>query len=99
MSETKQISKSGAAAPLPGPGIKLADVYYVLFRQKWLIIGFFAAGLIAGAIVYLTQSTLYWSEAKLLFRSIIDSKPLETAMGPTSSARSSDYAGDISSEI
>ena len=67
---------------MPVPVMKLTDIYYVIFRQKWLIGGFLAAGLIAGLVVYLAQQTLYWSEAKLLVRYVTETKSMETGMGP-----------------
>ena len=50
------------------PGLGLADIYYILFRRKWLIIGLSAAGLLAAAWIYFLQPPVYSSEAKLFIR-------------------------------
>ena len=39
------------AIEMPALGLKLTDIYYVLFRQKWIILGCLAAGLLAGGAV------------------------------------------------
>jgi uncharacterized protein involved in exopolysaccharide biosynthesis/Mrp family chromosome partitioning ATPase len=59
---------------MPALGMKLSDIYYILFRQKWLIAAFLGVGLIASVIVFLGQKTLYWSEAKLLVRYVTEMK-------------------------
>jgi len=97
MIEGKQITKSSGAPPAAA-SLKLADIYYVLFRRKWLILCFFAAGLIAAAVVYFGQPSLYFSEAKLLIRYVIDSRSIDSGTGAT---RSPDNKGEaiISTEI
>lgn len=55
------------------PGLKLEDIYFVLFRRKWLILLLAAAGIAAAAIVYLTAKPQYQSEAKLIVRYVMDS--------------------------
>jgi uncharacterized protein involved in exopolysaccharide biosynthesis/Mrp family chromosome partitioning ATPase len=59
---------------MPALGMKLSDIYYVIFRQKWLIAAFLGVGMIASLIVFLGQKTLYWSEAKLLVRYVTEMK-------------------------
>jgi polysaccharide biosynthesis transport protein len=83
----------------PPPSLKLADIYYVIFRRKWLIAGFLAAGLIAGAIVYFAQRPLYSSEAKLMVRYVVDTKSVET--GGRAQTRSVDGGAEsiINSEL
>src|SRR5215212_4580174 len=97
MIEGKQMTKN--TVNTPPPGLKLADIYYVLFRKKWLITSFLAAGLIAGAIVYFSQKPLYWSEAKLLVRYVVDTKSVDT--GGRSQTRSPDWGAEavINSEL
>jgi len=96
MTEPKPNTKN--TMEMPGLGIKLADIYYMLFRKKWLIVGFFGAGLILASIVFFTQKALYWSEAKLLVRYIIDTKSVETI---GSQVKSLNYGGEsiINSEL
>ncbi|HEY0551086.1 MAG TPA: Wzz/FepE/Etk N-terminal domain-containing protein, partial [Verrucomicrobiae bacterium] len=59
---------------IPALGMKLSDIYYIIFRQKWLIAAFLGVGLITSVIVFLGQKTLYWSEAKLLVRYVTEMK-------------------------
>lgn len=83
---------------VPALGLKLTDIYYVLFRQKWVILGCLAAGLLAGIVVFFTQKTLYWSEAKLLVRYVTSTRSVE-AVG--SQTKSPDFGGEnvINSEL
>ena len=55
-------------------GLNLADIYYILFRHKWKIILFSAAGFLAAAVVYLAQPASYRSEAALFIRYIVESR-------------------------
>jgi len=65
----------------PALGLKLSDIYYIIFRQKWLIAAFLGLGLIASVIVFLAQQTLYWSEAKLLVRYVTEMKSSDAQSG------------------
>ena len=86
------------AIEMPALGMKLTDIYYVLFRQKWIILGCLAAGLLAGIIVFFAQKTLYWSEAKLMVRYVTSTRSVD-AVG--SQTKSTDYGGEsvINSEL
>src|ERR1051325_11755734 len=97
MTEPRQSTKGPIETP--APGLRLADVYYILFRQKWLIGAFFAAGLLAGTLIYFAQKRLYWSEAKLLVRYVVDTKSMEPGVG--SQVQSPIYGGEaiINSEL
>lgn len=55
-----------------GKTLRLDDIYYVLFRRKWWIVGFFMAGLIAAAAIWKALEPKYTSEAQLLVRYIIE---------------------------
>src|SRR4051812_34079379 len=59
-------------------GIRLDDIYFVLFRRKWLILAFSALGLAAAATVYFLRTPLFQSEAKLLVRYIQESRAVST---------------------
>ena len=54
----------------------MSDVYYVIFRRKWLILTFLLAGIAGSATFYFLQKPVYWSEAKLLVRYVIDTKQI-----------------------
>ena len=60
-----------------GGGISLADVYFVLFRQKWLILAFSVAG-IMGAILllFVVRPPQYQSDALLSIRYVVEGKSL-----------------------
>ena len=59
----------------PNSGISVADIYYVLFRRKWLIISFSLAGILAALAVCLIKPPQYKSEAELSL-SVLEAKPL-----------------------
>ena len=65
-------SQNRVPPPEAKPGMDLADIYYILFRRKWLIVVGSALGLIAAAGLYKFQKPLFRSEAKLLVRYIRD---------------------------
>lgn len=54
--------------------MSLTDIYYVLFRHKWKILCFAAAGILAAAFIYILKPPLYTSAAKLYVRYIVDAK-------------------------
>ena len=61
------------------PSITLGDIYFVVFRHKWVILALTAAGLVAAGFFYFTRQPPYSSEAKLFIRYISDSR----AQNPT----------------
>src|SRR5262245_32597233 len=81
-------------------GIRPQDIYFVLFRRKWVILVFSAAGLIAAGALYPTVKPLYQSEAKLLLKYVQES-PSVSAVDKEAQIRSPDSAGEniIHSEI
>jgi uncharacterized protein involved in exopolysaccharide biosynthesis/Mrp family chromosome partitioning ATPase len=64
--------KQTAAPPLPGLG--LGDIYYIVFRRKWLILGGILCGLAAAEIAYVRWPTTYSSTAKLYIAYIAETK-------------------------
>jgi uncharacterized protein involved in exopolysaccharide biosynthesis/Mrp family chromosome partitioning ATPase len=71
----------GPATQEPVSFITLGDIYFALFRQKWLIIICTLAGIVAGGIYFLAGTPPYQSDAKLLIRFIVDTR---TSGGPNS---------------
>lgn len=66
-------------APLPAPvapGLKIGDIYYVLFRHKWKIIILSLLGIVASAyyFFYFSQDRTYYARAKLMVKYIIENK-------------------------
>ena len=82
------------------PGLSVADIYYILFRRKWLIIGLSAAGFLAAALVYFLQPAVYSSEAKLFIRYVLAAR-LPTGIGGDPQIKSLDPGGGniINTEI
>ena len=58
------------------PGLSLVDIYFVVFRRKWLILFFTVLGILAGAAFYVTRQPLYQSSAKLMIKYVTDIHPL-----------------------
>ena len=57
------------------PGIGLVDIYFVIFRRKWLIVFFAAIGVLAGLGYFLTKQPPYQSSAELMISYVTDSRP------------------------
>ena len=55
MTEPKHTAQGPKAAAPGGVGLKLSDVYYVIFRRKWLILTFLLAGIGGSLAYYLLQ--------------------------------------------
>ena len=79
-------------SPPPPAAFALHDVYYILFRHKWLIAVLAALGIASGAVVHSLWTFPYTSEAKIFIRYIQDTTaPAE--MGGTAKVRSPDDRG------
>jgi uncharacterized protein involved in exopolysaccharide biosynthesis/Mrp family chromosome partitioning ATPase len=59
----------------PHSGMTLGDIYFVLFRKKWLILGFSLAGILAALAVCFINPPQYKSEAELSL-SVLEAKPI-----------------------
>lgn len=57
--------------------LSIAEIYYLVFRHKWLLILGLVVGLGAAAAVYLLTPSFFRSEAKLLVRYIEETAPLD----------------------
>ena len=62
------------SAEAPPVGLKIGDIYFVLFRHRWKILFFVLAGIAAAAFLYKTTPQVYFSEAKLLVRYVTDTR-------------------------
>jgi polysaccharide biosynthesis transport protein len=58
------------------PGFSLVDIYFVIFRRKWLIIIFTLLGLVAAAVFFFTKQPPYQSSAKFMIKYITDVNPI-----------------------
>ena len=59
-------------------GLNLGDIYYVLFRHKFLILGCSVLGFIAAGIIYAERPTVFTSEATLQVKRIKDTTETPT---------------------
>lgn len=55
-----------------GGGIEITDVYFILFRRKWLILGGILLGALAAAGLWKVRQPLYESDAKLMVKYVLD---------------------------
>ena len=51
-------------SPPPVAGLNLGDVYYIVFRRKWLILGFSLLGFVAAAVIHARWPVKYVSVAE-----------------------------------
>ena len=81
-------------------GLSLNDIYFVLFRRKWIILFFALLGTGAAAALYLLHKPVYRSDSKILVRYVVESKSL-MPLGDNTQVRSADSGGSsiINSEI
>ena len=88
-------------APPPAPGIKLEDIYYSVFRYKWLILILSLAGIGAAATIIFLASPLYQSQAKLLIRFVIENRSPSPIADSSAQVKTPDLGGEsiINSEI
>jgi uncharacterized protein involved in exopolysaccharide biosynthesis/Mrp family chromosome partitioning ATPase len=61
------------------PALSLDDIYFTLFRHKWLILGFICLGIIAAAALQVLRPPPYISKAKLMVLYVKDIRPSITA--------------------
>ena len=71
--------------------MSLGDVYYIVFRHKWKIVGCFLAGLVLSATFFALESPQYYSEAKLLVRYIISESKMS---GPNANSATAKILAD-----
>ena len=68
----------------PAPaGMKLSDIYFILFRHKWKIAFFSVAGIAAAICLYFFKPPLYTSAAKVYVGSVVEANPLASSTGHT----------------
>ena len=58
----------------PGLGLSLDDVYYTVFRHKWILIAFTFLGAAAAIAVLWIKPPKFESVAKVMVRYVLDSK-------------------------
>jgi uncharacterized protein involved in exopolysaccharide biosynthesis/Mrp family chromosome partitioning ATPase len=58
------------------PSISLVDIYFVVFRRKWLILICAFLGLAAATAYYFLSQPMYQSSAKLMIKYITETRPV-----------------------
>ena len=83
-----------------GAGVSLEDVYFTLFRHKWLILTFVCLGVVGAAVVPLVRPPSYVSWAKVMVLCVVETKGASLA-GPDAIIKSTDTGaqGVINSEV
>jgi len=89
-----------AEAGSSGSGIAITDVYFVLFRRKWLVLAGLAFGVLAACGLWKLRQPLFKSEAKLLVKYVAET-PVIVAPGTELRLQNPDEsgAGIMNSEI
>jgi uncharacterized protein involved in exopolysaccharide biosynthesis/Mrp family chromosome partitioning ATPase len=93
MNEKRQDSQLG--------GMSIGDVYFILFRQKWMILTFFMAGILGAVVLlFVVKPPQYQSEAIFFIRYVMEGKSLSPP-GDESNTRPLDQQRDsiINTEI
>jgi len=67
------------ANPIHPSGISFVDIYFVVFRRKWLILICTLLGVAAATGYYFMRQPLYQSTAKLLIKYVSDTRPVNPA--------------------
>jgi succinoglycan biosynthesis transport protein ExoP len=81
-------------------GMNIGDIYFVLFRRKWIILGCSAAGLAAAVFLIITKPAQYQTEAKLLVRQVMENRgPTQTDPNSTVMTTAGNSASIINTEI
>ena len=81
-------------------GIEITDIYFILFRRKWLVIAGVMLGVLAAAGIWKMRQPMYQSEAKLLVKYVVET-PAVVPVGTEVRVQSPDEsgAGVLNSEI
>jgi polysaccharide biosynthesis transport protein len=70
MTSAQQAQTAGAAHNQGG--LSLDDIYFTIFRHKWLILGCLLLGICAAAVVRVIRPPLYESKAKLMVLYVVN---------------------------
>ncbi len=65
----------------PASGLNLGDIYYILFRRKWLILGFSLLGFVAAGVVHSLWKPKYTSVAEIYIGYILQDASVPSATG------------------
>ncbi len=88
------------ASEQQGGGIGLEDIYFTLFRHKWMILGFVCAGLIVAALVPIVHPAPYVSWGEVMVPYVMERKATALAgNGAEVTPTSTPGQGAINSEV
>ncbi len=59
-----------------GPGLGVTDIYYILFRRKWLIVAGLVLGIVGAGVLWRVKRPLYYSTAELWVRYVKSTEPM-----------------------
>ncbi len=88
------IDKPPARSQSSGLNLSLPDVYFIIFRHKWKILGIFGLAVLAALLLPLIRPVPYQSEAKLYIRYVLESKSPTQVDANDSTIHSPDLRGD-----
>ncbi len=86
---------------LQAGGMSVGDVYFILFRQKWIILAFSLLGIVgAGLLLFVIKPPQYQSNAMISIRYVVEGKSLNPP-GDQLSTRTLDLQRDsiINTEV
>jgi polysaccharide biosynthesis transport protein len=69
--------RADAETAEPSPGMNLGDVYFILFRRKWIIILCSAIGVFGALAACVIRPPRYRSEAQLFIRYVVEGKSVK----------------------
>jgi uncharacterized protein involved in exopolysaccharide biosynthesis/Mrp family chromosome partitioning ATPase len=86
--------------PQPAPGLNLGDIYYILFRRKWLILGCALLGFVAAGVAYARFPLKYVSVAELYIGYVTEMQtPYATGRDANSMIPRSSEASILNTEL
>lgn len=81
IAESSERATNGRPPETLAGGFNPADIYYTLFRHKWIILVGVLLGIAAAGYLYLTRTAMYASEARLLVRYVRETKSIDAPPG------------------
>ena len=73
--------------------LNIGDIYFVLFKHKWLVLSFFVLGVLAAGALLIIKPAQYESEAKLYVQYVMDVKTAATGTGDDPAIRQTSSGG------
>lgn len=79
--------------------VELDDIYYLLFRRKWVLIVTLGIALITSVLVFFITDTVYSSEAKIMIRYVMEDRDFGLNLEGTEIRSTSDRDNIINAEM